>query len=69
MDLGVSSDFVGCDILNISLIYVAGGDVPAGDQVPQPRGSEGVMLVVVGEHRQWLAAIGTSGNGIQPSMS
>jgi hypothetical protein len=48
--LRVASQVAGCDIFDASLVDIAGGDVPRGDQVAQPRCCEGVELVVVGGH-------------------
>lgn len=47
MVLGESPEIVGSDILNIPLVYLSGGDVPVSDEIPQPVGGEGFVLVVV----------------------
>jgi len=51
--LGVSSKVVRSDIGDASLVNVAGGDVPRGNQVAQPLGCVGVDLVVIGGHRRF----------------
>lgn len=42
------------DILNISFIHHAVGDVPSGDQVSKPLGGEFIVLVVVSRHVRFI---------------
>lgn len=48
--LGVASEIIGLDILDISLVHVAWGNVPRRDQVAEPLRGVRLVLVVVGAH-------------------
>jgi hypothetical protein len=50
MALGESSQVVGLDFGNASLIDFSGGNVPRLDKFPQPGRREGLVFVVV-DHR------------------
>ena len=51
VDLAVPGEVFRLDIGDAPFVDVAGSDEARGDQVAQPRGCEGVVLVVVGDHR------------------
>jgi hypothetical protein len=48
MALNVAPEVVWLNVTKVPFIHVARGDMPRADQVAQPRGGEGVVLVVIG---------------------
>jgi hypothetical protein len=54
--LGVVSDFIGFNIFNAAMVYVAMRDQPRSDQFTEPRCGVRIIFVVVGTHKEMTPA-------------